>query len=94
MDPLLDAQFLPSGFHYSGFYKRLIALNLTNLEPWRILQGQMLIQRTVGLRERYPSRLLVPFARRIDSDAVACWDLDADCDAISVIHDFANSGWE
>lgn len=46
-----------------------------------------------GLKKRYPTRMLVPFARRIDNDNIACWDLDK-AGRVSIIHDFASPGWE
>lgn len=94
MNAFLSNQYLPPKFEYPSFYRRLVELNLTNLEPWRILHDQLLAQRAVGLKGRYPSRVLVPFARRVDSDDVACWDIDAGFGAISVVHDFADPGWE
>ncbi|WOH20018.1 hypothetical protein IRJ34_06755 [Paenarthrobacter sp. GOM3] len=94
MDAFLSFQYLPRNFEYPSFYRNLVELNLTNLEPWRILHDQLLTRRAVGLSERYPSRILVPFARRVDSDDIACWDIDAGYGAVSVVHDFANPGWE
>ena len=48
--------------------------------------------RFLGLRNRYPDRLLVPFAVRQDNDDVACWDIDQG--NVAVVHDFASPGWE
>jgi hypothetical protein len=52
--------------------------------------------RYAGLKERYRQRQLVPFARRVDCDDVACFETTAGVKplAVQVIHDFAAPGWE
>jgi hypothetical protein len=92
MADLLTIDDLPEGFDYPAEFIRVVELGLTDLEPWWIFDGDQLRRRTIGLRERYPERQLVPFARRQDNDDVACWDL-AQGD-IAVIHDMASPGWE
>ncbi|MGY3676572.1 hypothetical protein [Streptomyces sp. TE33382] len=92
MAELLTSADLPEGFEYPAEFIRVVELRLTNLEPWWIFDGGLLRRRAVGLRERYPERRLVPFARREDTDDVACWDL-AQGD-VAVIHDMASPGWE
>jgi len=89
---LLTNVDLPAGFDYPAEFIRVVELGLTDLEPWWIFDGDQLRQRVIGLRERYPGRQLVPFARRQDNDDVACWDLDHGY--VTVIHDFASPGWE
>ncbi|GHF35346.1 hypothetical protein GCM10010218_15720 [Streptomyces mashuensis] len=92
MIQLLVAAELPEGFTYPPQFIRVVELGLTNLEPWWILDGEQLRGRVRGLRERYPKRKLVPFARREDNDDVACWDLEHG--DVVIIHDFASAGWE
>ncbi|WP_091518397.1 hypothetical protein [Microlunatus soli] len=94
MVTLLGPAELPGGFMYPPEFIRVVELGLTDLEPWRILEGEELAQRLDGLGERYPTRLLVPFARRIDNDDVGCWDLRRGDGRVSIIHDFASPGWE
>jgi len=89
---LLSVEDLPPGFEYPREFVRIVQLGLTNLEPWRIIEGERLLNRLLGLRGRYPNRTLVPFARRQDNDDVACWDIDEG--NVAVIHDFASEGWE
>jgi hypothetical protein len=72
----------------------VVELGLTDLEPWSVLQGEELFRRMEGLKSRYPQRLLVPFARRVDRDDVACFDVDAAPGRISVIEDFGEPGFE
>ena len=90
---LLNETELPSGFSYPQSFLRTVQLNLTDLEPWYILSGKELELRIQGLKERYPERILIPFARRYDNDDVACFELYKD-EEIQIIHDFASVGYE
>ncbi|RZQ63633.1 hypothetical protein EWH70_13390 [Amycolatopsis suaedae] len=92
MADLLSASDLPEGFDYPAEFIRLVELDLTKLEPWWVFDGENLRRRYAGLKERYPDRNIVPFARREDNDDVACWDLDAG--DVVVVHDFASPGSE
>lgn len=92
MADLLGSADLPGGFDYPPEFIRVVELGLTDLEPRWIFDGGQLYRRMVGLRERYPERQLVPFARRQDNDDVACWDLVQG--NVMVIHDTASPGWE
>jgi hypothetical protein len=92
MADLLGVSDLPDGFSYPPEFIRVVELGLVDLEPWWILVGDLLRERTAGLAKRYPERRLVPFARRQDNDDVACWDLDSG--KVTVIHDFASPGYE
>ncbi|WP_406079284.1 hypothetical protein [Micromonospora sp. NBC_00858] len=90
---LLGIDDLPPGFDYPQEFIRVVELGLTDLEPWFILDDDDLYDRHRGLRGRYPNRVLVPFARRIDNDDVACWDADRG-GRVVIVHDFASPGWE
>ncbi len=92
MAQLLSSAELPEGFQYPHQFLHIVDLELLNLEPWWILQGDSLRERLAGLRSRYPARTLVPFARRQDNDDVACFDLDTR--KVVIVHDFASPGWE
>lgn len=92
MADLLTIADLPDGFDYPAEFIRVVELGLTELEPWQILEGWLLRDRMKGLRRRYRRRRLVPFARRLDNDDVACFDVKAG--DIIIIHDFASPGWE
>ncbi|MBB5117432.1 hypothetical protein AF335_02685 [Streptomyces eurocidicus] len=89
---VLSAAELPGGFAYPKGFLRAVESGLVGLEPWWLLEGENLRVRAVGIRERFPERRLVPFARREDNDDVACWDLAGG--VVCVIHDFAAPGWE
>ena len=90
---LLDKEYLPDGFEYPVSLLKIIDLGLTNIDPWFIQSKELAILRINGLRVRYPSRILVPFAQRRDRDDVACFDLN-EPGKIQIIHDFASPGWE
>ena len=90
----LPADDVPAGFSYPASFRLLVERGLLNWEPWELLDGAPLAARFDGVRRRYPSRSLVPFARRGDRDDVACWDLDRNPGVISIIEDFAPAGDE
>jgi hypothetical protein len=92
MAELLSIADLPEDFEYPPELVRVVELGLTQLEPWWVLEGDLLRTRYRGLRERYPSRTLVPFAIREDRDDVACFELNRP--GVVIIHDFASPGWE
>lgn len=92
MDLLRDDE-LPKGIRYPGPFLRLVERGLTHFEPWIILEGDRLRAHHRGLRDRYPARTLVPFARRQDNDDVACWEAGGG-GRVVIVHDFASPGWE
>ena len=92
MADLLSIDDLPPDFEYPPEFIRVVELGLTNLEPWWIVQGQLLRDRFQGLRKRYPDRNLILFAVRQDNDDVACWDIEQG--NVAVVHDFSSSGFE
>jgi hypothetical protein len=93
MDDMLEADEVPSGFSYPQDFIDAVESGVVDIGPWQILSGKWLRVRISGLRERFPGRQLVPFARRLDSDDVACWDLEQQ-GAVCVVHDFSAPGWE
>ena len=92
MAHLLRPDELPVGFSYPREFLRIVELGLLDLEPWRVLHGNLLRSRCTGLRRRYPERTLIPFAIRQDNDDVACWEVGSP--GVRVVHDFADPGWE
>jgi hypothetical protein len=92
MADLLSISDLPAGFEYPSEFVRVVELGVTNLEPWWVIEGDVLRDRLGGLRKRYETRVLVPFARRQDNDHVVCCDVDRGL--VVTIHDFAAPGWE
>ena len=90
---LLASQELPENFKYPHQFLRAVGLGLHDLEPWFLLQGELLRSTYDGLNERYASSKLVPFARRQDNDDIACWQ-SSDPEKIFIVHDHAAIGWE
>lgn len=90
---LLSIEDLPERFEYPSLFVRVVQLGLANLEPWLIVGGELLRQKLLGLRERYPNRRYVPFAIRVDCDDVACWDPDYG-GSVLIVHDHASAGDE
>lgn len=85
----LDQDLYP---YPAAFYK-LIELNLVNFDPWYLLDRELAFSLYKGLQNRYPSRNLVPFARRSDCDDFACFEIGK-VSKVQLIHDFASPGWE
>ena len=90
---LLDETNLPENFKYPTSLLKIITLGLVDVEPWYFLNKEQAIIRLNGLKERYPSRILIPFARRCDNDDIACFE-PSKPDSVQIIHDFASPGWE
>lgn len=84
---------LPNDFIYPGAFLRIVNLQLINIEPWMIMDKNQVLFRMKGLKERYPSRTLIPFARRIDNDDIAAFEVFKG-EKVQIIHDFASSGYE
>jgi hypothetical protein len=93
MIELLRTGEIPSWLEYPPTLLRLVRLGLINFEPWVIMPREQVLERIIGLRQRYPERELLPFARRIDRDDLACFE-QSKPRAVTMIHDFAKSGWE
>ena len=82
---------LPTGYH------AVKDLNLVNLRPWHLVSDEEFAYFFSGINKRYPRRSVIPFARREDSDDVACFvcrDPEQEPGTIIVMHDFASPGYE
>lgn len=93
----LNADNLPEGFIYPNTYSNLVLTKDIRIEPWHFYYSEKTLKfHYNGLKERYPDRTLVPFARRGDNDDVACFDgTDISGDPrVIIIHDWASPGWE
>ncbi|EDU5947446.1 hypothetical protein GOO49_004573, partial [Salmonella enterica] len=58
---------------YPDSFKRIFKQGLLDFDPWIIMENENLRTRYEGLKKRYPTRDLVPFARVDGNDDVACW---------------------
>ena len=74
---------------------RVFELGLTNLDPWIFYSENADYEtRYNGLKERFPSVDLVPFARREDRDDIVCWEKGHGSEKVFLIHDYSSEGWE
>lgn len=92
----LAEDLLPKGFIYPESFIGFVEGEIPDLEPWRFFYVEELDSRFIGLSQRYPDKVLIPFARREDNDDIACFDGDVRSDnpKVLIIHDFASQGWE
>ena len=58
---------LPSG------YQEAKDMNLVNLRPWHFVSDKEFDLLFAGIKNRYPDRTVIPFARREDNDDVAAF---------------------
>jgi len=96
MYELLNQDLLPEWFEYPEKLSELLNNDEIDFGPWQLLHGKWLNVRFAGLKQRYPNLELIPFARRLDDDDVACFDISEkrSVPKVRIIHDFASSGWE
>lgn len=90
---LLNENELPDDFTYPDSIKRIVELGLVDLDVWCFMLKEHTLIRLQGLKERYPNRNLIPFARRGDNDDIACFEIGQG-EKVYIIHDFASSGYE
>lgn len=78
---------------YPAEFVKIVELNLVDFEIWYLMSSEQVDIRIKGLKARYPSRNLIPFARRDDSDDIACFEVGKG-NRVQIIHDFAGEGFE
>ena len=83
----------PPWFFHSESYLQLVDQAFVELTPWTMLTAADALVLQAGLRSRYPERMLLPFARRQDTDDVMCWDRSRPRE-VTRVHDYASAGWE
>ncbi|NPC93882.1 hypothetical protein HOO54_17080 [Bacillus sp. WMMC1349] len=81
------------GFKYPKSFRKAIELNLLDFDLWYIMDEERVLERLKGLKNRYPNRNLIPFARRDDHDDIACFEIGKG-EKVEIIHDFASIGYE
>jgi hypothetical protein len=99
---MLQKNQLPMEIQHTQFdlpnaYYKVFDLGLTNLSPWRFLEAQECQDVFSVLRELYSGKVLLPFARRMDNDDVACLAVEAEAyptNSILIVHLFAAAGDE
>lgn len=80
-------------YFYPEEYIKIIDLNLVDMSVWYLMEKEQVEVRINGLRNRYPKRKLVPFAKRDDRDDIACFEVGKG-NKVQIIHDFASDGYE
>lgn len=82
-----------SEFKYPEEFLRIIELNLIDYDRWYIMSEKHVLSKISGLKKRYPNRKLIPFAKRVDNNDVACFEIEKE-GTVQIIHDFSLSGYE
>jgi hypothetical protein len=91
---ILDSSEKPNWVIFPDLYLKLLREDKHKFLPWYLYyKKDRLLIRIEGLKARYPTRVLFPFARRDDNDDIACWEKD-NPGKVVIIHDFASPGWE
>ena len=90
---LLEKADIPYEFTYPEAIYKLLELNLVDFDVWYLMDKERARERITGLKQRYPERRLIPFAKRDDCDDIACFDAMFN-EKVFIIHDFASPGWE
>ncbi|WP_042473845.1 hypothetical protein [Bacillus ndiopicus] len=80
-------------FEYPNSYKKIVELNLVDFDVWYLIESGQATRRYFDLKDRYPNRKLIPFARRDDTDDIACFEIGKGT-RIQLIHDFTSEGFE
>lgn len=83
----------PKIYEYPSAYNKIIELNLVDFDTWYLIEEGQATRRYYDLKERYPNRKLIPFARRDDNDDIACFEIGKG-GKVELIHDFATEGFE
>ncbi|MDX2164304.1 MAG: SMI1/KNR4 family protein [Gammaproteobacteria bacterium] len=94
----ISHSLLPKEFIYPADYKLFVDQEKPyeiDFRPWDFYCS-MLDAHFRGLNKRYPDKVLIPFAQRIDNDDVACFDgaENTGNPRVLIIHDFTSPGWE
>ena len=90
---LINIKEIYRDFQYPASFIKAVELNLVNFEFWYFMTNEQVLTRIHGLMKRYPNRKLIPFARRDDSDDIACFEAGRE-PKVQIIHDFASEGYE
>ena len=90
---LYNISVIYSNYVYPAEFIKIVELNLVDFDMWYLMNSEQVDIRIKGLKSRYPSRNLIPFARRDDNDDIACFEVGKG-NSVQIIHDFADEGFE
>ncbi|MDF7783976.1 SMI1/KNR4 family protein [Pantoea stewartii] len=90
---------LPDDFRYPASYAEIMSMDIIpDIESWSfICESQESSSFWMNeLKERYPTRKLVPFAKLNYSDDIACFDVTNTTGdpRVYYVHAFSSPGWE
>lgn len=80
-------------YKYPEAFNKIIELNLVDFDIWYLIEEGQATRRYQALKERFPNRKLIPFARRDDNDDIACFEIEKG-GKVELIHDFTTEGFE
>lgn len=84
---------IEENFEYPESYQKIVDLELVNFDLWFLMEEKQATGIYNGMKERYPNRKLIPFAKRTDNDDTACFEIGKES-TIQLIHDFTTEGFE
>ncbi len=90
---IFNVQEIYEGYNYPEEFLKIVDLNLVDLDLWYLMTKEQVQIRIKGLKNRYPERKLIPFARRDDNDDIACFEVGKG-NKVQIVHDFASTGYE
>ena len=90
---MISKENLPTDFEYPHEFQKIVELKIVTFNPWYLLEDDRAQRILEGLKRRYHSRVLIPFAKRDDNDDISCFEVGGS-HSISIIHDFASAGFE
>ena len=73
---IFNAKEIYENYSYPEEFIKIVDLNLVDLDLWYLMNKEQVEIRIKGLKDRYPQRKLIPFARRDDGDDIACFEVE------------------
>ncbi|MBC6310558.1 hypothetical protein HCJ66_13540 [Listeria sp. FSL L7-1582] len=89
MSYLMDSNI----YVYPESFQKIVELNMVDFDIWYLLDADVATRRYFDLKQRYPNRKLIPFAKRDDNDDIACFEIGKG-NTVQLIHDFSSEGYE
>ena len=72
---IFNAKEIYENYSYPEEFIKIVDLNLVDLDLWYLMNKEQVEIRIKGLKDRFPQRKLIPFARRDDGDDIACFEV-------------------
>lgn len=85
----MDIDYIENELNYKlpSEFRKIVSLNLLDFDVWYIMNDKQIIDKFLGLKERYSNRQLIPFAKRDDCDDIAYFERNQGR-KVFIIHDF------